>query len=83
MFYRYLQRQAHEQPVIFYSCVIGLIGPLIVVTVPPIRKSMGWQYAERLPTTYPGMQLPISLAPLSHPYTVPNRPRVQLTGYDD
>ncbi|THG92459.1 hypothetical protein EW026_g8451 [Hermanssonia centrifuga] len=67
MFYRYLQRQAHEQPVIFYSCLIGLIGPLIVVTVPPIRKSMGWQYAERLPTTYP----------------VPNRPRVQLTGYDD
>lgn len=28
-------------------------GPLMVLTVPPIRKSMGWKPAEKIPTTYP------------------------------
>ncbi|KAI0076690.1 hypothetical protein K474DRAFT_1597603 [Panus rudis PR-1116 ss-1] len=65
--YRYLQRQAHEQPVIFYSCVIGLIGPVMVVTVPPIRKAFGWKPSEPIPTSYP----------------IPNRPRRPVTGYDD
>lgn len=65
--YRYLQRQAHEQPVIFYSCVLGLIGPAMVLTVPPIRKKLGYVSPERPPTTYP----------------LPNRPRVPVTGYDD
>ncbi|EJF60880.1 hypothetical protein BD309DRAFT_306694 [Dichomitus squalens] len=65
--YRYLQRQAHEQPVIFYSVIIGLIGPVMVVTVPPIRKSLGWKPAEPIPTSYP----------------VPNRPRRAISGYDD
>ena len=47
------QRQAHEQPVIFYSCVLGVIGPLMVFTVPPIRERMGYKPPERPPTTYP------------------------------
>lgn len=25
----------------------------MVLTVPPIRKSMGWKPAEKIPTTYP------------------------------
>ncbi|OBZ73076.1 NADH-ubiquinone oxidoreductase 9 subunit [Grifola frondosa] len=65
--YRYLQRQAHEAPVVFYSCVIGLIGPVMVITVPPIRRSMGWRPAEAIPTTYP----------------LPKRPRRPVEGYDD
>ncbi|KIP04174.1 hypothetical protein PHLGIDRAFT_109905 [Phlebiopsis gigantea 11061_1 CR5-6] len=65
--YRYLQRQAHEQPVIFYSCVLGLIGPVMVITVPPIRETLGYKPIERPPTTYP----------------LPNRPRVAVTGYED
>lgn len=51
--YPWQQRQAHEQPVIFYSCVIGLIGPAIVFVVPPIRQKLGYKPAERPPTTYP------------------------------
>lgn len=47
------QRSAHEQPVIFWSFLIGSVGPLAVVTVPPIRKSFGWVPAERIPTSYP------------------------------
>ncbi|KAJ9095277.1 hypothetical protein QFC21_005643 [Naganishia friedmannii] len=58
---------AHEQPVIFYSLAIGSVGPLMALVVPPIRKSMGWRPAERVPTTYP----------------VPNRPRKAVVGYED
>ncbi|KAI0739670.1 hypothetical protein C8Q80DRAFT_1111557, partial [Daedaleopsis nitida] len=61
------QRQAHEQPVIFYSVAIGLIGPAIVVAVPPVRKSLGWRPAESIPTSYP----------------VPNRMRRAVQGYED
>ena len=53
------QRQAHEQPVIFYSLVIGFIGPVLLVTVPPVRKSLGWRPAEPIPTSYPGEFFPI------------------------
>ncbi|CAL1701710.1 unnamed protein product [Somion occarium] len=65
--YRYLQKQAHEQPVIFYSCVLGVIGPVMVVVVPPIRKKFGWRKPEEIPTSYP----------------IPNRPRRPVQGYDD
>ncbi|SCV68177.1 BQ2448_298 [Microbotryum intermedium] len=51
--YRYLQRSAHEQPVIFYSIAIGLVGPVAVLVVPEVRRSWGWKPVERPPTTYP------------------------------
>lgn len=47
------QRQAHEQPVIFYSLVIGFAGPLMVPTVPAIRTKFGWKRPEPIPLTYP------------------------------
>ncbi|KAF4613508.1 hypothetical protein D9613_007569 [Agrocybe pediades] len=65
--YRYFQRQAHENPVIFYSVIIGAIGPIMAVTIPPIRESMGYKPAEMIPATYP----------------LPNRPRRSTTGYED
>ncbi|PPQ85381.1 hypothetical protein CVT25_006412 [Psilocybe cyanescens] len=65
--YRYLQRQAHENPVIFYSVVIGAIGPVMAVVIPPIRENMGYKHAEMIPATYP----------------VPNRPRRPTVGYED
>ncbi|PWN18288.1 hypothetical protein BCV69DRAFT_301424 [Microstroma glucosiphilum] len=65
--YKYLQRSAHEQPVVFFSLLIGCTGPLLVVTIPPIRRSMGWKPAEKVPTSFP----------------VPNRAREELSGYDD
>ncbi|KAL9932190.1 hypothetical protein V8E36_008962 [Tilletia maclaganii] len=65
--YRYLQRSAHEQPIIFYSLVIGSIGPVLVVTVPGIRRSLGWKPAERIPTSYP----------------LPQRAREEVSGFDD
>ncbi|KAJ7494751.1 hypothetical protein B0H11DRAFT_2003266 [Mycena galericulata] len=65
--YRMLQRHAHESPVIFFSCVIGAIGPVILVTVPPLKERLGYKAPEPIPISYP----------------VPNRPRRQVTGYDD
>ncbi|TFK75252.1 hypothetical protein BDN72DRAFT_955250 [Pluteus cervinus] len=65
--YRYLQRQAHESPVIFYSCVLGAIGPVLVAAVPPIREKFGYQPGEMVPTSYP----------------LPKRPRKPVQGYDD
>ncbi|CAO1635695.1 unnamed protein product [Sympodiomycopsis kandeliae] len=65
--YRYLQNAAHEKPAVFYALVVGAIGPIAVVTVPPIRRHYGWKPAERIPTSYP----------------MPDRPREEITGYDD
>jgi hypothetical protein len=30
------------------------IGPVLAFGVPPVRKSMGWKPAERIPTNFPG-----------------------------
>ncbi|EPQ53044.1 hypothetical protein GLOTRDRAFT_45584 [Gloeophyllum trabeum ATCC 11539] len=65
--YRYLQRQAHESPVIFFSCVLGGLGPFMLITVPPIRERLGYKPAPPIPTTYP----------------IPNRPRRPVQGYED
>ncbi|KAJ7035077.1 hypothetical protein C8F04DRAFT_1100019 [Mycena alexandri] len=65
--YRLLQRQAHEFPVLFYSCVIGAIGPVLLVTVPPVKERLGYKAAEPIPLSYP----------------VPNRPRRPVQGYED
>ena len=46
---------------IFYSVVIGLIGPTMVITVPPIRKSLGYRPAEPIPTSFPGECLLLSV----------------------
>ena len=50
---RLQQRQAHENPVIFYSVIIGSIGPVLAITVPPIRERYGYRPAEMIPTSYP------------------------------
>ncbi|KAK0528998.1 n19m, NADH-ubiquinone oxidoreductase 9.5 kDa subunit [Tilletia horrida] len=65
--YRYLQRSAHEQPVVFYSLLIGSVGPVLVVTVPAIRRKYGFKPAERIPSSYP----------------LPQRAREEVSGFDD
>ncbi|KAK8846704.1 hypothetical protein IAR55_005791 [Kwoniella newhampshirensis] len=66
--YRTVQRVAHESPVIFWSLALGFAGPIAVVVVPPVRKSLfGYKAPERIPTTFP----------------VPNRPRQPVSGYED
>ncbi|KAI8334403.1 hypothetical protein BC941DRAFT_432909 [Chlamydoabsidia padenii] len=63
-----LRRFAIERPVIFWSFVIGSIGPVMVFTVPKIRRDyFGFQGIEALPITYP----------------LPNRARTHPSGYED
>ncbi|KAF7791590.1 hypothetical protein EIP86_002607 [Pleurotus ostreatoroseus] len=83
--YRYLQRQAHEQPTIFFSVLLGLAGPVMLITVPPIRKRLGYKAIEHPPTTYPSafrqFYMPY-FAKYAAP-SVPNRARVPIMGYED
>ncbi|KAI6025706.1 hypothetical protein F5J12DRAFT_809884 [Pisolithus orientalis] len=66
--YRSLQWLAHERPVIFFSLLIGISGPVLAFTVPPIRRNyFGYVPPESIPTTYP----------------LPQRPRRPVEGYDD
>ncbi|KAH9992549.1 hypothetical protein BJV74DRAFT_834781 [Russula compacta] len=91
--YRYLQRQAHESPVLFYSVVLGSIGPVLAFTVPPIRERLGYRPPEPIPTTYPSASpcCPRSLFSLDVTFLlvryltliVPKRPRRPVQGYED
>ncbi|KAH9812091.1 hypothetical protein DFH28DRAFT_1130338 [Melampsora americana] len=65
----YLKRQAHENPAIFWSILIGSSGPILLATVPPIRRNyFGYRSPEPIPASYP----------------LPKRLRDdQLSGYDD
>ncbi|WFD37361.1 n19m, NADH-ubiquinone oxidoreductase 9.5 kDa subunit [Malassezia japonica] len=58
---------AHERPIVFFSLLVGFVGPTAVIGVPRVRASYGWKPAERIPVTYP----------------LPDRPREPVTGYDD
>ncbi|KAI0402482.1 hypothetical protein F4802DRAFT_600085 [Xylaria palmicola] len=64
---RYWRWAAREKPAFFWSCIIGGAGPLILATVPPTLKRLGYERARPIPMTYP----------------VPTGPRKQLSGYDD
>lgn len=49
-----VQRQsAHERPIVFFSLLVGFVGPAAVIGVPRVRASYGWKPAERIPVTYP------------------------------
>jgi hypothetical protein len=46
--------------VLFYSVVLGSIGPVLAFTVPPIRERLGYRLPEPIPTTYPSASPPHS-----------------------
>jgi hypothetical protein len=52
---RYLRWAAVEKPAIFFSVVIGSLGPVMIVTVPPIRRRFGDGPRPAIPLTYPGV----------------------------
>ncbi|KAK5458248.1 n19m, NADH-ubiquinone oxidoreductase 9.5 kDa subunit [Exophiala xenobiotica] len=51
---RYLQWAMHEKPAIFWSCVLGGMGPMCFVVVPPLRRWAGDEDPAQIPLTYPG-----------------------------
>jgi len=50
---RYLKWTSINKPAYFYSCVVGTAGPVLVLTVPPIRRYMGEEQIAKIPMTYP------------------------------
>jgi hypothetical protein len=51
---RYLRWASVNKPAYFYSIVIGCAGPIMVLTVPPVRRYMGQEQRPKIPMTYPG-----------------------------
>ncbi|KAI0853607.1 NADH-ubiquinone oxidoreductase 9.5 kDa subunit [Daldinia vernicosa] len=64
---RYCRWAARERPAYFFSVIIGAVGPLMLATVPPAMKRLGYERSPPIPLTYP----------------IPTGPRKTLTGYDD
>ncbi|KFY81411.1 hypothetical protein V500_11448 [Pseudogymnoascus sp. VKM F-4518 (FW-2643)] len=64
---KYLHWAAIQKPAIFYSIIIGSMGPVLVLTAPAIRHRLGDGPRPPIPSTYP----------------IPSGPRKQLSGYDD
>jgi hypothetical protein len=54
---RYCRWAARERPGYFWSVVIGALGPVTLVVVPPLRRAVGDYDAKPIPLTYPGMLL--------------------------
>ncbi|KAG9206480.1 hypothetical protein G6514_003311 [Epicoccum nigrum] len=64
---RYLKWASYNKPAYFYSIVVGCIGPVMVFTVPPIRRYLGEEPIPKIPLTYP----------------VPKGERPRPSGFDD
>ncbi|KAI9487805.1 MAG: hypothetical protein EXX96DRAFT_554710 [Benjaminiella poitrasii] len=63
-----IQQYAIQKPVIFWSFVIGSMGPITILTVPKVRRDyFGFKGYDPLPITYP----------------LPNRARSPPNGYED
>ena len=58
---------------LFYSVVLGAIGPVLAYTVPPIREHFGYRPPEPIPITYPRASFfPLLLPPfrLAHSFCI-------------
>ena len=54
---RYWRWSARERPAFFWSIVVGALGPIMLVTVPPLRRRIGDHDAAPIPLTYPSTSL--------------------------
>jgi hypothetical protein len=84
--FRYLRWAAIEKPAIFYSIVIGSLGPVLVVAVPPIRTRLGDPKRPEIPLTYPSTHsrcIASTAGANLYDVAVPTSPRKPLDGYDD
>jgi len=51
---RYLRWASYEKPAIFWSVVVGAMGPVSLLVVPPMRRWAGDETPKMIPLTYPG-----------------------------
>lgn len=50
---RYLKWASINKPAYFFSIIVGCAGPVMVLTVPPIRRYLGEEQRPKIPMTYP------------------------------
>lgn len=97
--FKYLHWASIEKPAIFFSIVVGSLGPVMALTVPPIRRRLGDSQRPEIPLTYPSMHDLSLFDSNSYAKTilgiekrvdadlyyqiVPSGPRKQISGYDD
>lgn len=55
---RYMRWASHEKPAIFFSIVLGSLGPVALVSIPPIRRYFGDVDPEQIPFSYPSQSIP-------------------------
>ncbi|KAA8567771.1 hypothetical protein EYC84_008237 [Monilinia fructicola] len=66
--FRYIRWAANEKPAIFFSLIVGSIGPVLVLTVPKIRHRLGDGPRPQIPLTYPipsGPRKPLRMASMN------------------
>ena len=56
---RYIRWASHEKPAILYSLLIGSMGPVALVGLPPLRRALGDVDPEPIPLSYPGKHEPV------------------------
>ena len=56
---KYCRWAARERPALFFSVVIGALGPVTLATVPPLRRLIGDVDAAPIPLTYPSTFRPL------------------------
>jgi hypothetical protein len=61
---RYIRWASHEKPAILYSLLIGSMGPVALVTLPPLRRALGDVDPEPIPMTYPSKHGNHSISPV-------------------
>lgn len=54
---RYLKWASINKPAYFYSIVVGCAGPIMLLTVLPIRRYLGAEPRPKIPLTYPGRSI--------------------------
>jgi len=50
---RWMRWAAHEKPAIFFSCIIGISGPIMLAVLPPFRRALGDYDPAPIPMSYP------------------------------
>lgn len=50
---RYMRWASVNKPAYFYSIMVGLAGPAVIVVAPPIRRLLGDEARPKIPMTYP------------------------------
>ncbi|KXT14816.1 hypothetical protein AC579_9650 [Pseudocercospora musae] len=64
---QWMSYMVRKKPALFWSVVVGSVGPVALFTIPPIRYRLGDGPRPQIPLTYP----------------IPKGPRQPPKGYDD